>query len=393
MIDNLLQYFNFIDKNNFENKFKKQIFSHISSFSYFNDIDQEVISVVNHLIFSEFDTFTNYNNFVFDYDNETLSNLKLLIKIYINFHLLIKEYEENIENFPVDKYGRVIGDIGFQYGLNISNVPHLDIILARIFILSGDVKITKKTKILMTHDIDKIHYLSDFKELIKSLVGDAIKRRIFSLKRVKDFIYSKSAHFDLEWLYRKNQEHIYLFLPKKSYLNADYTFPDDVNNKLIKLNDMGVHFGYHYSFEASNDKFLMENEYKCICEKLGKIYFVRGHYLRRSINSDSFIINNNLIDLTPYPSKGGFLYFSGLPFLLLTKSGLKKILPTHSMDVTFELNRSLTADEKFHSFLMPFNNSIGVSFFVVNWHNTSRRWGTWLYSKFKYEEVCRRLGI
>lgn len=393
MIPLIFDFFRVLDNNKYESSLKQQIFSHVSSFIYFNNIEQKSGDEVLQIIFRAFEDSVNNLNLSIDSNCINSINIDENIQTYLKFHIIIHNYEHDIDSIPVDKFGRTIESVKCRYKIKLNSKPYLDILIGRIFSLFANVKFIKKTHVLMTHDIDKIKYLPDFKGLIRSLIGDLIKRRFFTFARIWDYFFFKNAHSNLVWLYRNQGSHIFLFLNNKSYLNSDYEFPDDLTEQLVELKKLNVYFGFHYSLNASNDENIMKYEFENINSALGRVNFVRGHYLCRTAISDSFIINNKLIDLTPYSAEEGFIYFTGLPFLLSTKFGLKRVLPTHSMDVSFELNTKITDAEKIDGFLKPYYDSFGASFFVFNWHNTSRRWGTWIKSNFNYQKVCQKLGL
>ena len=265
--------------------------------------------------------------------------------------------------------------------------PWLDIYLSQIAKeLIGDCQL--KLDILLTHDIDKTSYIENLYLLIRTLVGDVARRKMFYPVRLMHFVTKRGVHRNLKTLKQGRFSNVFLFLPMKNKLNADYE-PSEIFGLIQENNIENV--GYHYSYDALTQKQLA-HEFDYLTSE--NVIFTRGHYLRSFPEQRKFISRKRLIDLTPYNViRGGFPLFTSYPLLLGDEQGSRVILSTQVMDTTFEIENVLSDKDalgRFSYILKQAKMYGGV--FCINWHNTSQYWGRWPRREFNYKKIIDLLN-
>ena len=365
---------------------EKLIYSHIKSFFLFNKVhgfDVFYSEFLRHIDLRE----NNFSNNLIDQDE--VNNIDKLgqekkYSIYLKLMNLINNLQLGKHTTNYDSHCREVFSDKVRF---LFNKPYLDIILSSILRTHG-YKFTTCSKVLITHDIDKISYVESIMALIRQIAGDILKRRMFYPQRILHIFTKRGVHKDLAKLITENFSHVFLFLPNKSKIDADYS-PNIIKKLILENNIKNV--GLHYSYNCQNfEQFNREYDYvKEFCPT-----FVRGHYLRRSRASDSFISKHKLIDLTPYNiSHGGFPNSTAYPILRTNKYGDSILtLGTNFMDTTFEIENPSSdeyAFEKFDQYLSLVKSTGGI--FCFNWHNTSMFWGRWPRREFNYDNIIKRL--
>ena len=247
---------------------------------------------------------------------------------------------------------------------------------------------------LFTHDIDKINYVESLHGLLKTIIGDILKRNMFYPQRIVHFFTKRNAHCQLDWLLNVKTDHIFMILNSISSIDSDYNIEDLLLNNSNVFERKHVLPGFHYSYNSIHDYEILQREFNELQMLYGKIDFCRGHYLRTSSITNSFCNENDLIDLTPTNREGiGFYLPSSYPVYMFNQKSENGcfIINTHYMDVSLHFT-DLTFDEKLTKFLTVLDavHTYG-GIFTLNWHNTSRYWGRWPLDKFNYQYVCNLL--
>ena len=289
----------------------------------------------------------------------------------------------------LDKHGRMKASDARRSAGVFKNEPLIDILFKEILESYLDRAVSVCPMTLMTHYIDKVSYVEKPLTLLKSIAGDIVKRKRFYPQRISHFFTKRSVHSNILKLFDDQFEHIYLLLPRKSRLNADYPISFFKKNPSFQKR---ADVGFHYSYEAINSKELLLKQFQSL-KDFNLSRFVRGHYLRRSKTSDEFIDDMDLIDLTPCDSEvGGFYIPSSYPFYIhKDRNNGNFILNTTFMDVVYHfMDASYTERKNLIQRNIKYIKSNG-GFFVVNWHNTSFWWGDWPFEIISYSYLKSKI--
>lgn len=338
-----------------------QVLSYIASFRICNDLEYDDASIFQRIVDES------------AYENSHAQEFMLAHKKTSSGYFGSAIFDEH-ERISASEVRRISG-------LTV-NEPTIDILYKRLIGKFLGTPVTVKPMVLMTHDIDKVSYVENPLILLKTVVGDIVKRKLFYPQRIAHFLTKRSVHAKVQELFDDKFEHLYLLLPQRSRLNADYKISYFAENSLFKKS---AAVGLHYSYEAIGSKETLKIQFNAL-KRFNLSRFVRGHYLRRSAQSDEFIEGMNLIDLTPCDAEtGGFYVPTSYPFYIhkSSRSG-NFVLNTTFMDVTYHfMDASLV--QRVNLIRKSLSHvKINGGFFVVNWHNTSFWWGDWPFEVINY---------
>ena len=361
------------------------IFSHVFSFFSLNNIDQSCKYGLLRSLFQRLSEYTLQNTWsnkriLADVENASYNEC---VDLYLEFIYLLVDLEAKKYVLDTDIHDR---PIIVDKVRSVMSKPWLDITLCRICELRL-IDPSLEAHCLITHDVDKISYVERIGNLFRSVAGDLMKRKIIFPARFSHFFTKRNVHRHLCNLLT-NFDHVFLFLPNKSAVDADY-LPSEIDS-LIQENSL-QNIGFHYSYNClSFDDLFKEYEYI----KSYDVQFCRGHYLRSFESQRSFIGLNKMIDLTAYNvAMGGFPLFTSYPILIGYENSRRVSLATTCMDTTFEIETPMSDHDALNSVRELFSlvkQYGGV--FCLNWHNTSQYWGNWPMRKFNYQNVIQILN-
>ena len=213
----------------------------------YSGIDLQVLSyiasyrVCNNLEYNDLAIFQLINQQSLDIDTVTEKFLTLHKRLSVSY----------FGSGNLDKHGRLKASEARVSAGILKNEPLIDILFKKILESYFDTTVLVCPMTLMTHDIDKVSYVENPLTLLKSIVGDIVKRKRFYPQRIAHFFTKRSAHSNVLKLFDDQFEHIFLLLPKRSELNSDYPISffskDPYFLKKAKV-------GLHYSYEAINSK-------------------------------------------------------------------------------------------------------------------------------------------
>jgi glycosyltransferase involved in cell wall biosynthesis len=216
------EYIAFLDSDDvwYSNKLEIQINTMIKDnllFSY-SGIDLQVLSyiasyrVCNNLEYNDLAIFQLINQQSLDIDTVTEKFLTLHKRFSVSY----------FGSGNLDKHGRLKASEARVSAGILKNEPLIDILFKKILESYFDTTVLVCPMTLMTHDIDKVSYVENPLTLLKSIVGDVVKRKRFYPQRIAHFFTKRSAHSNVLKLFDDQFEHIFLLLPKRSELNSDY---------------------------------------------------------------------------------------------------------------------------------------------------------------------------
>ena len=322
---------------------------------------------------------------------------------------MLSRWEEKLAT-QKDEHGRFryIDSIACKY--NFITIPIVDeyALLLRKYlqILFPDVDLGKNIfHIKLSHDIDNIRRFETVKKAIRTLGGDLIKGRSFSLfnRSLKEWIQSfKSQEKDPYFLgicelaslsQQYNMDSAFYFkTADKSDYDTGYVIEEHVKRCISYLQEQGFEIGFHpgyYTFQ-NYDRFIEEKE------RLDKVlgytdYGGRQHYLRFDVNTTWKYWEQARLK---YDSTVGYAEHEGFrcgtchpfkPYDIDEDRELDVIeIPLIVMEGTLHSYRNLTIEEGINCVLELMNKCEEVEgVFTLLWHNTSiyRGWEDW------FEEV------
>jgi len=259
----------------------------------------------------------------------------------------------------------------------------------------------KTFELILTHDVDHLYIYKNYKQLIKMILGDILKRKNFKLAfhRIKEYFLIKIAKmkdpFDtFDWLMDLSEEmglksRFYFMSAGVTKYDNNYKIDEKKSLELIEyIKDRGHYIGIHPSYNAYNDfnQFKKEKEF---LEQFAQYKIVEGreHYLRFEVPTTWQIWEDNgmKIDSTcGYADYPGFRCGTGDEFSvfnILTRKKLQlKERPLVVMDCSLFDYNDFTPDEAY-KLIKKMKEQTHI--FTILWHNSYLK-----YNDF-YERVTK----
>ena len=249
----------------------------------------------------------------------------------------------------------------------------------------------REFEFVLTHDVDYTFRFRSFKDIIRVLMADLLKRKsIEEFKKNINFILTKKDPFDTYDYLMDISEKIgvksYFFLHSSSSAKQDVNNDKFLKQVANKIKKRGHFLGYHPSYNAYNDYKLFIKDKERIENIIGeKLTVGRQHYLRFEVPTtwqiweDAQMKWDSTLGYSGFNGfRGGSCYeYSGFNILTRKKLSLKE-KPLIIMDVSIkELNYELKLIEK----IKAFQGEV-----VILWHNSSFNTSFWNEKKF-YERL------
>lgn len=340
------------------------------------------------------DTF--FNNHPKDLDYLKLENIPQKIKeldIFAASFFMLTRWEEYV-NKNRDTHNRFSAYESLAYKQGFLDRPIVNeyvYILKNMLLELDDTLVfkEKKNQLFLTHDVDHLYRWKSWKQVIKVVFGDLVKRKNISLaaERISEYLLIKRGDtkdpFDtFDWLMTKSESlglksEFYFMSGGVTGFDNNYMINEPKSLELIeKIKKRGHIIGIHPSYNAYNDFEQFRKEKDLLELTVGqKIIQGREHYLRFEVPTTWQIWEDNdmLIDSTcGYPDKEGFRCGTSDEFSvfnILTREKLKlRERPLVVMDCSlFDYNNS-TYSEAITNINSLQNNDGNC--FTILWHNS-----------------------
>jgi len=337
-----------------------------------------------------------FNNFPKGLSYLNIKNIPHCLKeidIFAASFFMLTRWEEYV-NKTRDKHLRFPASASLASQRNFLNRPVVNEMVDTLksLLLQQDPSLTFKIEqkqLILTHDVDRLYFWRNYKQCLKIVAGDLLKRRDISLalKRTKEFMMLKQGKikdpFDTFDLLMDKSEAIgvksrFYFMSggESPYDNAYKIDDPQVQTLIDKIKTKGHIIGIHPSYDAYNNIQIFQQE-KVALEQVCQCTIEEGreHYLRFEVPTTWQIWEdeNMKFDSTcGYADQEGFRCGTGDAFSvfnILTRKKLKlKERPLILMDASlFEYNNNSypQAIEKVNNLQNACNT------FTMLWHNSS----------------------
>jgi len=251
----------------------------------------------------------------------------------------------------------------------------------------------KKFELILTHDVDDILLFRTYKDLIRRVGGDLIRRKspFLALKTIWDYIQvrlgKKNDPYDtFDWLMDISENigiksHFFFMAEGKTNYDNRYNSNSQFVKELIKkIKQRGHNIGIHPTYDAYNDAEQLKKEKDELEKNLDtKITFGREHYLRFEVPTTWQIWEDNDMkwDSTcGYADKAGFRCGTGDEFSvfnILTRKKLRlKERPLIVMEISFISYQNNNSEDIFNNMkILKQKTEKYKSHFVFLWHNSN----------------------
>jgi hypothetical protein len=295
--------------------------------------------------------------------NKPITNSKLTIicpiDIFASSFFMLTRCEEYV-NKTRDIHNRFSAHESLAYKNNFLDRPIVNEYVEMLWNILKSLGCKQKRKekqfeLVLTHDVDDILLFRTYKDLIRRVGGDLIRRKnpILAMKTILDYIQTrlgmKNDPYDtFEWLMDMSESigvKSYFFFMAEGRTDFDNRYKSDsqfVQYLVKKIKKRGHHIGIHPTYDAYNDFKQLKKEKEELEKNLDtQITFGREHYLRFEVPTTWQIWEDNGMEwdsTVGYADKEGFRCGIGDEFSvfnILTREKLKlKEKPLIIMDVT-----------------------------------------------------------
>lgn len=240
---------------------------------------------------------------------------------------LLNRYHELVENIPEDEHGRLIAKETFLVRNDLIHTPICDLYVNKFSNvieehLGFKPNIDSSYKVLPSHDVDRpfefLYYKS--KKLAKRLAGDVLIRRSVNeaIKRMNLYRKIKSGKLEedpfntFDWIMDNSEQcnlvSTFHFISESTndYYDQEYEVgSSEIQNLLKKINDRGHLIALHPSYQSSEIKGQIKNEFLKLKKAVSDLNIVqeiwksRNHFLRWNVHCLSELENAGIdIDQT-----------------------------------------------------------------------------------------------
>ncbi len=320
------------------------------------------------------------------------------IDIFASIFFMLTRWEEYV-NKTRDQYNRFPATASTAYQHHFLHRPIVNEyveMLWNMLIKMGYVKKRKKRKfeLILTHDIDMIHY----KERFKLIFGDIIKRKniVLALKRCTTFWKNPYDTFDFLMTVSEKigiKSHFYFMAAKEGLNNKDndfYIYTRAFGKIVESIKERGHIIGFHPGYESYNDlkiwkeqKLSLETMLDCSVKE------GRQHYLMMNIPETLEYWEDGGMDIDStlgYADEPGFRCGTGDVFSYFNFLRQKKMFlherPLIVMDGTLKVYKKLSLHESIN--ILHYYSEIGKKYempITFLFHNSSFdffNWNGWM---------------
>jgi hypothetical protein len=266
-------------------------------------------------------------------------------------------------------------------------------------------------QLVLTHDVDNILLFRTYKDLIRKVGGDLLKRKnpIMATRTILDYIRIrlgvKNDPYDtFDWLMEMSEEvdtKSYFFFMAKGKTKYDNRYKSNsgfVKNLAKKIKIRGHYIGIHPTYDAYNNAVQLKKEKEETEKNLDtKIVFGREHYLRFEVPTTWQIWEDNGMEWDStcgYADKEGFRCGVCYPYSVFNILSRKKLLlkekPLIVMEGNFVIYQDFASQEMENKILSLINTVKKYNGeFVLLWHNSNFNISFWK----KYEYIYKKILI
>ncbi|RLA08696.1 MAG: hypothetical protein DRQ51_01700 [Gammaproteobacteria bacterium] len=340
--------------------------------------------------------FTNVDGLPVIYGNNKLEIKEDIIvcgtDIFASIFFMLSRWEEYV-NKNRDYHNRFPATESIAFKYNFLNRPIVDecIKMLKNMLIELDSSLTfnqNKTKLYLTHDVDEVYRWKNWRQVIRSSLGDIIKRqnlklglknfsKYFLIKRNK----TKEPFDTFDWLMNeseklKTKSRFYFMSGGNSIYDRGYAINDKYILNLIKKIKKNNHYiGFHPSYNTYNDLERFKQEKELLSNVVGiDLKEGRQHFLRFEVPTTWQIWEDSgmKVDSTcGYADKEGFrcgTAYEYSVFNILTRIKLNlKERPLIVMDCTLFRYMNHSHKSAMNSVLTMQNKSKN---FTILWHNS-----------------------
>lgn len=334
------------------------------------------------------------------------------IDIIASVFFMLSRWEEYVVKGK-DKHNRFSAKSSIAYTFGFLNRPIVNEyveLLWNSLIYLGTIQKRKERKfqIIPTHDVDLPLMWWNFKDFVKTIAGDLIKRNdingaFWSIKNYSKKLMGGKDPFDtfdyLMTLSERNNLKSHFFFMSGGTSNKDnfYKINHPIINDLInEINDRGHKIGFHPSYNAYNDTDQFAKELKKLNRYTPQsIKTGRNHFLRFEVPTTWQVWEHNNMEWDSsmsYADHEGFRCGTCYTFPVFDIINRKKMnlleKPLIVMDGSLVTYQNLTYEEgynKINNLVQEVKKYKGE--FVFLWHNSAFNTNTWKPFQQIYERI------
>lgn len=214
------------------------------------------------------------------------------IDIFASSFFMLSRWEEYV-NKNRDKHNRFPAYESLAFKNNFLNRAvvneYIEMLKNMLLNLDNSLKFKEyKYELIVTHDVDMLYRWMSFKQVLRIVLGDLIKRKKLklALNNLKEYFF-KDPYDNYDYLMDISESisvksHFYFMSGGVTNYDNRYNIKSKKVKKLIKkIKKRGHNIGIHPSFNSYNNKNLLEQELKTL-EEVTKESIKEGrqHYLR-----------------------------------------------------------------------------------------------------------------
>ena len=320
------------------------------------------------------------------------------IDIFATSFFMLTRWEEYV-NKTRDIHNRFPASASLAYKFNFLDRPIVNEYIEMLwnmlkFLGCQQNRKERKFELVLTHDVDDILLYRTYKDLIRRVGGDIIRRKnpILALQTIFDYclvkLGKKNDPYDtFDWLMDMSEKagvksHFFFMARGQTSYDNRYTLDSQfIQNLVNKIKKRGHYIGIHPSYNAYNDFKQLKNEKIELETTLQtKITFGREHYLRFEVPTTWQLWEDNNMDWDStmgYADKEGFRCGVCYPFSIFNILSRKKLKlkerPLSVMEDTFFSYYENLSDDELLKKLVQIKNKIEKykGEFVFLWHNSN----------------------
>lgn len=274
-------------------------------------------------------------------------------------------------------------------------------------------RLTHNFEVVLTHDIDSMCYLENWKRVIRVMGGDVLRRRNIklALERIPDFLAiragkAKDPYDTFSWLMTQSEtanlkSHFYFKSAGTSKFDTNYSLNKPSFLKLVnEIKNRGHVIGFHPGYDTYNNLEQWSQEKQNLEKVLQlKVREGRQHYLRFEVPTTWQIWedNNMEFDCTcGYNEREGFrcgVCYEYNIFNILTRKKMKlKEFPLTVMEGSLVNYQNMSPNDvqsRIEDLIEKVRKYRGK--FVLLWHNSNFEKGEWGKYQGIYENIIGKL--
>jgi len=337
------------------------------------------------------------------------------IDIFASSFFMLTRWEEYV-NRATDSHNRFPASESLAYKNNFLDRPIVNEYLEMLWsmlLYSGcnQQRIQRAPSTTITCDIDAPFEWLYFRDLLKTIAGNLLKRRniFLALNNFKSFIKSRadlkndpfnSFPYILDLADRLNiKSHLFFMAAKRTGFDAGYSLENKFVESLIKeICARGHIIGFHPSYHSYNNEELWRKEYEYLSQHLPYAPKCgRQHFLRFEIPQTWHIWDDAGMEWDStlgYAEREGFRCGCCYEFSVFNIVSRKKLRlkerPLLCMDTTFSYYQELSPcvmEKKIMNLIDKTKNYNGN--FVLLWHNSNFSSEFWKQRQYIYERIIR----